>query len=178
MRTNRFDYTFEPGRLRPHEVAMLGSGQFNGFFHTSFLFGAEKVTAVYECDGYAPLSTFRIEQTGDVLYVLEKILLILQCCPEYMIVPERVLLIPETVFYRLETGDVRMTFIPVVGDADIHRNILLFLARAKVDLCDPFTSYIDRFVGRSCSENLDISSMLTLAGVLRRELDEKLSEIA
>lgn len=174
---NRYEYTFEPKRIHPHELAALGRGVNEGFFPTTFLFDTGGITAVYDCEGYSPLSTYRFEQTSDVMYILEKILLILKRCPEHLLSPERVMLIPETVFYRQDTGSIRITYIPVPGEADIHRNLLQFLFKIRVDLCDPFSSYIDVFARRSVGENLDIESMLTLTGVLRRELDEKIASI-
>lgn len=177
MINTRYNYTFDPKRIYPHELAALGRGAVDGFFPTTFIFDTEGITAIYDCDGYSPLSGFRLEQTSDVMYILEKILLILKRCPEHLLVPERVLTIPETVFYRVDTGSVRMTYIPVSGEADVHRNLIQFLIRICVDLCDPFGSYIDRFIEKSREENLDIESMLTLVGVLRRELDEQLAGI-
>lgn len=177
MMNTRYNYTFDPERIHPHELAALGRGNVEGFFPTTFLFENDGITAIYDCDGYSPLSGFRLEHTSDVMYILEKTLLILKRCPEHLLVPERVLLIPETVFYCREGGSVNVTYIPVPGEADIHVNLILFLDRICVDLCDPFGSYVDQFIHRSCGENLDIDSMLTLVGMLRRELDEKLAEI-
>jgi|GEM_PF-6824230 len=177
MNDIRYDYEFEPGRLYPHEVAILGSGGFDGFFPTTFLFGSGRVTAVYDCGGYAPLAGFRIEYTSDILFILEKVLLILHRSSEFLILSERILILPETVFYSQQTGGVKITYIPVSGEADLHTNLLEFLARIQVDLCDPYGKYIDRFAIRSKKENLDTSSMLTLVGVLRRELDAELSQL-
>ena len=179
MTGERQRYTFEPHRLHAHEIAVLGMGRCSAFLPTTFMWDDETLTAVYECTGFSPLSDFRIEHTADILYILEKLLTGLQRSQEHLILPERILLSSETVFYDQKTGSIRMAFVPVkVSEPDIHRNLLQFLLSIRVDLCDHFHSYIDRFAHRSVDENMDIDSMLTLVGLLRREIDEKMKVIA
>ena len=172
MNNTRYDYCFERGRLHPHEIAILGSESSGPFFGASFQHDPDGIRAVYQCSGFKPLSSFKIEATSDILYILEKVLLILNNSLNYLLIPERILLSPDTVFYRQETGDVKVVYIPQLSSNwDIHRNLLQFLIGIKGDVCDTFSSYINTFAQRSTRDNLDIASMLDLVGTLRRELE-------
>ncbi len=175
----KFTYAFEPGRIHRHEMVMLSAGDCPLFFPMTFLDEPEQVTAVYDCSGYAPLSTFRIEHTGDVLYVLEKVLLILHRSGEYLLLPERILISPETVFYNMKTGDVRIAYVPL-QDArpDVHRSLAVFLGRLKEDLCDPFIGFVDALTDRFARDNMNLKDMLTLLGITRRKLDSKTSALS
>ena len=179
MKNTEYNYTFDSGQIFPHEIEMISRGSCSMFFDTTFVYDSTGITAVYDCSGFKPLSEYRIEHTSDVLYILEKTLIILQSCREYMLIPERILLVPETVFYRQDTGDVKIAFIPIKsGESDLHRNILSFLIGIKKDVCDSMLTYLNVFAHKSCNDNLDMDDMLTLVGFLRRQLDTKLKEIA
>ena len=179
MNETKLNYRFEADRLLSHETAMISRGLCDSFLPTSYIYDMGGITAVYDSDGYKPLSEYRIEETGDILYILEKILLMLRRSQDYLFAPERILISPETVFYQQDTGDMKIAFIPIAGNNnDLHRNILQFLIRTKGDLCDPFISYLNVFAHKSVNDNLSLEDMLTLAGYLRRQLDIKIKEIA
>ena len=179
MNSTKLSYNFRTDRLLPHETAMLSRGLCGMFLPTTFVYDRNGVTAVYDSDGYRPLSEYRIEHTDDIMYILEKTLLALHRSKEYLFDPERILLSPETVFYQHETGDLKIAFVPLDSEnCDFHRNILQFLIRIKDDLCDTFTSYLNVFVHKSVNDNLCLEDMLTLVGYLRRHLDSKMSDVA
>ncbi len=172
------DYTCEldPKAVCPHERIMLASGQCPFFFPTAFYSDQDHLTASYSCSGFVPLSTFRIERTDDALYIFEHVLLALRGCIEYLLEPERVRVTSDTVFYCSRTGEVRLAYLPLQEHApDIRRTLIRFLAELKADLQDDSVSCIDRIARRIYYENHDLRDLLTITGLMRRELGSRTS---
>ena len=96
-----------------HEQIVLTEGNCPGFLPMTFLLDSGCMYVKYACGGFLPLSRFRIEETADVLYIMEKTLLILHTCPEYLLAPERLLLRTDTVFYNKKYDDLRIAFVPL-----------------------------------------------------------------
>lgn len=175
------DYTlmFHRNPFYQHEQAILARGGFDGCLPMSFLRNDGGLTARYECDGFLPLSSFRIERTEDVLFLMEKLLFVLHEAPEYLLCPERLFLRTETVFYNKEEDRVRIAYLPrPAGKTDhnsrvppFYRELILFLAQMKQDVKDTNTDLIARFARQLYYNCPDTKRMLRSIGLLRRELD-------
>lgn len=50
---------------------------------------------------------------------------------EYLITPANITLTTDTVFYSKETGEVKIAYVPVEGEADLRKNIIRFLLQLK-----------------------------------------------
>ncbi len=163
----------------------------------TFLRSENGLTARYECSGFTPLSSFRIERTEDVLYLMEKVFLVLHRAPEYLLDPERILLRTELVFYSREKDDLKIAYVPrppgsnragsgdktgtgrQAGSGDsakspatpFHRELILLLAQMKQEVRDPHGDLIARLARELYYHCPDTKSMLRTIGLLRRELD-------
>lgn len=156
-----------------HEQVILSSGSCPGFFRIAFLRHADGLDAAYDCSGFSPLSSFRVERTEDALYLMEETLRILHRAPEYLLAPERAVIRTETVFYDKQNGRLRIAFIPLAsGSSALLRNLLLFLAQLKQDLRDGHAGIIDRFARDMYYSCLDTGDMVRLIGAARRQLEE------
>ncbi|MDO5491396.1 MAG: DUF6382 domain-containing protein [Bacillota bacterium] len=165
---------FAPERFHSHEIVMLSEGTCPLFFPTVFIREDARVVAVYDCSRYAPLGSFRIEKTEDALFLLEKVLLLLHRSMEYLIMPERILLSPETVFYAEDTGSVRIAFVPVPDPGcSLQQNILRFLGALAADLCDIDQHCLNQLAQKIRLDSMNLRDMLTLTGLIRRRIDSK-----
>ena len=109
---NNYTLRFRRNPFYRHEQAILASAGFDGFLPMTFLRSEQGLTARYECSGFTPLSSFRIERTEDVLYLMEKVFLVLHRAPEYLLDTERILLRTELIFYSREGDDLKIAYVP------------------------------------------------------------------
>lgn len=183
---NNYTLRFRRNPFYRHEQAILASAGFDGFLPMTFLRSEQGLTARYECSGFTPLSSFRIERTEDVLYLMEKVFLVLHRAPEYLLDPERILLRTELIFYSREGDDLKIAYVPrpqgtgsqtgsgsqTRGPATpFHRELILLLAQMKQEVCDPHGDLIARLARELYYRCPDTKSMLRTIGLLRRELD-------
>ena len=133
--------------------------------------GSENGEAIcYDCSGFSPLSMYRIERTEDALYLLEQVLLILGKAVEYLLTPANITLTTDTVFYSKETGEVKIAYVPVEGEADLRKNIIRFLLQLKTELCDGKEEYLRKTAQYIYYHNYYIRDMVNKIGRFRRQL--------
>ncbi|MBQ9016067.1 MAG: hypothetical protein IJ109_08090 [Firmicutes bacterium] len=170
---NHYKLSFSKNPFYRHEQVVLSTGACPGFFPVSFLRHGEGLDAAYECSGYAPLHSFRIERTEDALFLMEETLRILHRAPEYLLAPERAIIRTETVFYDKDSGRLQIAFLPLAsGSSSLIQNLLLFLAQLKQDLRDGHTGIIDQFASDMYYNCLSTGDMLRVIGAARRQLEE------
>lgn len=202
MWNNNYTLHFNNNPFYRHEQIILADGSCEGFLPISFLHSDRGLTARYETGGYQPLSGFRIERTEDVLYLMERTVMILHVSPEHLLAPERITLRTNTVFYNKMRDDLRIAFIPRLSDSegpdsggtgpggadprgsaldspivsDFHRELIVFLAQLKHDVRDSHTDFVLRLARDFYYNSPDTSGMLRTIGLLRRELEETVGD--
>ena len=110
------------------------------------------------------------ERTEDALYLMEQVLLILGKAVEYLITPANITLTTDTVFYSKETGEVKIAYVPVEGEADLRKNIIRFLLQLKTELCDGKEEYLRKTAQYIYYHNYYIRDMVNKIGRFRRQL--------
>ena len=170
---------FKKNPFYRHEQILLASGSFEGFLPMSFLREENGLTARYQCSGFAPLSSYRIERTEDALYLMEKVVLILHAAPEHLLIPERILLRCQTVFFSKKDDRIKIAYVPrprndaAPGAGSIsgfHRELILLLTQLKQDLRDGHADLLSRLIRDIYYHSLDTRSLLRQIGLLRKEL--------
>ena len=168
-----FRIKLEENTMRDFERIILTSGNCNLFMPMGFMSEEGGETVCYDCSGFAPLSSYRIERTEDVLYILERTLLILGKSVEYLITPAKVKLTAETVFHNKETGEVKIAYVPLDGRRNsLRRNIVAFIGQLKCDVCDGYDEYLDKLAGYIYYNNYYIKDIVNKIGLFKRELYE------
>ena len=164
---NQFCYAYDPGRWLSHERIILSSRDCPGFLPMKFIEEPSRLLAFYECSGYVPLENYCIEQAADVLFLLEKTLLILQGAADQLILPERITLNRRTVFYRSRDEDVRIAFCPA-RDRNPSAGTVSFLRQLGNDVPEAHRLEILRLARSFEAGHLNAEDMLTLTGLARR----------
>ncbi len=95
-----------------HEQAVLAEGECPGFLPMSFIREGRGVTVRYETGGLQPISSYRIERTEDVLFLMERVIMVIHMAPEYLLSPQRIILRTDTAFYSRDRDDLRLAFLP------------------------------------------------------------------
>ena len=166
-----FRIRLEENTMKEYERVMLTSGECSLFMPMGFMSEDGGETVCYNCSGFTPLSSFRIEKTEDVLYILERTLLILERSVEFLITPAKICLSEDTVFYNKETGEVKIAYIPAENSGEgWRRNIVTFLIQIKKDVRDENIEYINRIARCICSRNYYIRDIINKIGLYRREI--------
>ncbi len=167
-----FRIKLEENTMKEYERVMLTSGECNLFMPMGFMSEDGGETVCYNCSGFTPLSSFRIERTEDVLYILERTLLILERSVEFLITPAKIKLSAETVFFNRETGEVKIAYVPGANSSSLRRNIVSFLLEIKGDVRDGHSAYISRIAKHICSRDCYIRDIINRIGIYRREIYE------
>ncbi len=166
-----FKLRLEGGSLAEYEKVMLSSGQCEFFMPMGFIASDEGQMACYDCSGFCPLSSYRIERTEDALYLLERTMIILGNAVQYFISPAKVTLTTDTVFYNKDTGQVKIAYVPVTeGSPDLRRNLTSFIDQLKVDIRDGRRDYLDETVEYIYYKNYYISDIITKVALMKRQI--------
>lgn len=166
-----FKVELNENSMKDFEKIMLTSGQCSFFMPMGFMGSERGETVCYDCSGFAPLSRYRIERTEDALYILEKSLIILERSVEYLITPSKITLTTDTVFYNKDTGEVKLTYVPVQGRRkSLRNNIVRFIEQLKRDICDGREEYLDRTAKYIYRNNYYIRDIVNKIGLFKREI--------
>lgn len=166
-----FSIRLEENVFRDHERIMLSSGECSYFMPMGFVGeeGAEVVN--YDCSGFAPLSSYRVEKTDDALFIIECVLMIVGRAVEYFITPARITINTDTVFYNKETSQVKIAYVPAADDnMSIRRNLVSFIEQLKEDICDGKEKYLDDAERFIMYHNYYIRDMINKVGMFKKQL--------
>ncbi len=166
-----FRVRLEENSMRDFEKIMLTSGECNLFIPMGFVSENGGEYGNYNCSGFAPLSSYRIERTDDALYILENVLLILKNAVEYYIDPAKVTVSSDTVFYNKDTGQIKIAYIPLrTEDINLRRNMVSFIGQLKAELRDGKEKYLVESAKYIYYHNYSLREMINKVGLLKREL--------
>lgn len=175
-KNDEYKITFKENSIHDYERIMLTSGDCSYLIPMVFMGENGDETAYYNCSGFASLDTYSIEKTEDALFVLEKVLLILGHVAEYLISPAKITLTASTVFYRQESGEIKIAYVPLPDEAvSLRRNLIRFIAQLKVDIKDGNSTYLDQAARLIHYGNYRINDIIGQIGLLKRELYLKTS---
>ena len=105
---------------------------------------------------------------------MEKVVLILHAAPEHLLIPERILLRCQTVFFSKKDDRIKIAYVPrprndaAPGAGSIsgfHRELILLLTQLKQDLRDGHADLLTRLIREIYSQALDTKSLLRQIGL-------------
>lgn len=170
---NEFRIRVGEKTMRDFERVMLTSDDCRLFMPMGFISEDDGETICYDCSGFTPLSSYRIERTDDVLYILERTLLVLGKSVEYMLSPSRIRLTTDTVFHNKDTGEVKIAYVPMAGEeSSLRKNLVAFIAQLKRDVHDGYTGYIVKTAEYIYCNNYYIKDIVNKIGLFRRDIYE------
>jgi len=166
-----FRIRIEEDTLADYEKVMLTSGECSFFMPMSFVGENGSEVACYDCSGFAPLSTYRIDKTEDALYIIECVLLILGKSVEYLITPSKITINTDTVFYNKESGEVKIAYIPQKKEGmSLRKNIVSFIGQLKNDVHDGYEKYLVEAARVILYKNYFVREMVNKVGMFKRQL--------
>lgn len=168
---SEFRLTLEENTFRDYEKIMLTSGDCSCFMPMVFIGEDGEEVVCYDCSGFAPLSSYRVEKTDDALYILECVFLLVGRSVEYLITPAKITISTDTVFYNKETGQVKMAYVPTKDEStSIRNNLAQFAEQLKEDICDGKQEYLDNVIKFITYHNYYIREMVNKIGLFKRQL--------
>jgi len=168
---SEFKIRLNQDSILDYEMIMLSSGMCSLFLQMHFISDGTDETAWYHCSGFAPISSYKVEKTEDALYILEKVLLILNKSVEYFISPAKVTITADTVFYNKDTDEVKMAYIPLdIKKRSLRRNLAVFTNQLKQDIRDGKGHYLTDASKYILQHNYDFQDMISKVGTFKRQL--------
>lgn len=168
---NDFRIKLSENSMMEYEKVMLSSGQCDFFMPMGFMGEGDGETACYDCSGFVPLSSYRIEKTEDALYLLERTLIILGKSVEYLISPYRITLNTNTVFYNKDTGQVKIAYVPNQSEnPDLRKNLVAFIGQLKEEIRDGCEEYLTETAKYIYYKNYYIKDVITKVALFKRKL--------
>ena len=166
-----FRVRLEENTMRNLEKIMLTSGECSLFMPMGFMNEKGGEYGCYDCSGFIPLSRYQIEKTDDALYIMENILIILNRAVEYLLDPAKVTLTTDTVFYNKETGEVKITYVPLSSDqVNIKKSLVGFIGQLRRDIRDRFADYLTETAKYIYYYNYNLTDIVNKVGLFRREI--------
>ena len=168
---NVLKLNIKEGSVTNFERVMLSSGRCDSFMPMGFMKSREGETVCYDCSGFAPLENYRIERTEDALYLLERTPIILGNSLEFLIMPDKVTLTRNTVFYNKDTGQVRIAYVPAAGgEGKLRNHIINFISQLSEDIRDGKGAYLDEVTKYVRYKNYFIKDIVTKVAVIKRRI--------
>lgn len=178
-RNNEYKMSFHENSIHEYEKIILTSGDCGYLLPMVFIGVKEKEIAYYKCDGFSPLSEFKLEKTEDVIFILEKVLLIIRHLSDYLITPSRLTITEDTVFYNEQTGELKIAYVPSgESDSNIRKALLNFLIQLKSDVADGLEGYLEESASMITNPAFEIRDMVNHLGLLRRKLYSQTSGLS
>ena len=169
---NEFRVKFEENAVLDFEKVMLTSGECNIFIPMGFMNENGYEYGRYNCSGFAPMSSYRVERTEDALYILENVLLILCRAMEYFIDPAKVKITMDTVFYNKDTGQIKIAYIPLPrSETRMRENIVSLIGSLKTDIKDGKENFLIDAARYIYYHNYYLRDMINKVGLLKRQVE-------
>ena len=90
---------------------------------------------------------------------------------EYLLDPSKVTLNTDTVFYNKETGEVKITYVPLCSEkTDLRKNLVGFIGQLKRDVNDVYSDYLMQTAKYIYYYNYNMTDVVNKIGVFRREI--------
>lgn len=174
MRGNSFLIEYDKNAIKRYERMVLSDNSCSGFLPMNFIVREDSIIAGYNATGYVPFSMWHSDEIKDILMLIEAIGNALLTGLTSLIMPEDVLVNPETIYIKQsENGmSVKLAFMPVRAEehknsysyADFIREMVMrYRGIDELNLLQSISDYIYR-------ENPPISGIINKAGECRRIL--------
>lgn len=168
---NEYKMKFNGSKVLEYEKVMLSSGECDYLIPMIFIGEESEQVAYYDCSGFVPLKAYSVGTTEDAFFIIENVLLIMCRVGDYLITPSKISLNKDTVFFNIETGEIKIAYVPATERAaDLKRNLLCLIAQLKADVTDGHGDYLDRFARTIHYGNYHVDELINRLGLLRREL--------
>lgn len=163
--------SIENGKIKKFEKNALAANDCDYFIPMSFMNYENTEYITYDCSGYTPLARWNMMQIELILEILERVFVILTHSSEYLILPGRITLSEDTVFYNRENGDVRIAYLPHEGTGP-KNNLIAFLKSMERKTSENMRKYITRLINCVEQNNYYSKDMMNIIMEIKRELHE------
>ncbi len=170
LRQAGYRLEIDGGRIQPFEERILGSGMCDFALDMTFASYQGRRRLAYDCTGYVAVLELDLSQERRVLEIVSKTLQCLDKAGEFFIQRDKILLIPETVFYNRKYRDEKLAYFPRKEGMPLPEAVEGFL-----DALMPYTTeggqrYLQRLKDIFHRNNCSLGDMIVVVNELRRGL--------
>lgn len=174
MLGNSFLIEYDKNAIKRYERMVLSDNSCSGFLPMNFIVREDSIIAGYNAAGYVPFSMWHSDEMKDILMLIESIGGALLTGLTSLIMPEDVLVNPETIYIKQTESNmsVKLAFMPVRAEenknsysyADFIREMVMrYRGIDELNLLQSISDYIYK-------ENPPINGIINKAGECRRTL--------
>lgn len=170
LQDRNYEICLPDSSIRPFEQKMLESGLCSFAIPMHFVRHGKKIRICYDCSGYTSLKALGRLPLPLAFEILEKVFLCLRTSGEYLISPDRMQLDLELVYFREESRDVRLLFLPGTTQDSSSRELIHFLNQFKDLLPPDGQRMIEKIASERTRRNRSFRELANIVGEIRREL--------
>ncbi len=170
-KNNEFVLNFKSD-IREYERVVLNSGDCRHLFPMLFIGNATGQTAYYNCSGYVPLSTFRVEKNiGCSVYSGEDFAYSCYCSGASDYTIPGVHAYHGYVFFNRENGNIKIAYVPVTDEtASVRRNVLSFIFQLRSEITIEHAAYLEEAARLITYSNYQLRDLINRIGSFKQDL--------
>lgn len=166
-----FKLKLKDGAIKDFEKVVLSSGACELFMPMGFVSMEEGELVAYNCSGYTSLRQCDIVEIKEAFDILEKTFILVRKAGEYLITPSRITLNLDTIFYKKQTKQVRIAYVPAEEPyTSLRENMAGFLTQMEEMIRGNERSYLQKVRSKMEEQNYYINDLINTIGEMRRQV--------
>ncbi len=171
IQNQNFRVRLKEGSIKEFEKIVLSSGMCELFMPMGFVSCEDGELVSYHCSGYLTLRQCSLKDVRQALEILEKTFLLVSKAAEYLIMPDKIMLTLDTIFYDRRTKQVRIAYVPMPqGRMNLQENMVTFIGEVGRQLSGKNQLYLENVKQQVRENNYYIKDIINLIGELKREI--------
>lgn len=172
MRNKDYQIEFKAGRFKEYEKTVLSANLCIHFIPMSFVkYGSNDIVR-FDCKGYTSIGQYEKISIYHMLDIMEQIFRILSTTAENLILPSRVTLNADTVFYSKKKNKVKIAYIPLKDDkASLRENVMDFIYQMETKTSQGTRGYFRKMLRCLDIDNYSMNDMADMTFEMKTELD-------
>ncbi len=152
------------------KIDILVEGVCRGIFPLSIVHKNDMLIACYNIAGYKRLSQFKNLSAESILTIIEKIIIAMEECCQYLIFPEEFIMNTNTIYVDEQLKTVKFTYIPDSDGEKIKNKFARLLNDLKITTTDNGRLYLEMLIQLCSVDNLSYKKLRLLVAKLSQEV--------
>lgn len=161
---------YEAGKLPAWIMEQLAMGIMGVFFPVNFMKEDGRMTAVFQTDGYKPLSHIHSLSTEEVFQMFCQLMTEMENNEKHYLFPDRYLIHGETVYYNPLKNRMRMIFLPNEEGVSGREQLCRLALSCKNIISEEGHGYLDSWAEELQKADLSYRSAIHRCELLMQEI--------
>ena len=166
----RVEISYEEKQLPEWMMEQLSLHTMGVFFPAGFMAEKESTTAIFQVDGYRPLSHIHRLATEDVFQMFYQLILEMENNEKHYLFPENYLINEETIYFNPLANRVKMIFLPNEEMVSGKEQLLHLTCFCKTLISEEGQGYLDGWAEELKTGDLSYRSAIHRCELLQQEI--------